>query len=91
MRPVKSRILFVQMLGRGMRKGDKFPDKSHFTVFDCFDGTLFRYFREASDITAEPVELESRTIAEVIQEIWDNRDRDYDDQRGDVRSRRRHS
>lgn len=77
LRPVKSRILFVQMLGRGTRKGDKFPDRSHFTVFDCFGGTLIRYFREATDITAEPVECESRTIAEVIQEIWDNRDRDY--------------
>src|SRR5205823_5615118 len=70
LRPVKSRILFEQMLGRGTRKGDKFPDKSHFTVFDCFDGTLIKYFREATDITAEPVERESRTIAEVIEDIW---------------------
>ena len=45
LRPVKSRILFEQMLGRGTRKGEKFPDKSHFTVFDCFDGTLLEYFR----------------------------------------------
>jgi type I restriction enzyme, R subunit len=77
LRPVKSRILFEQMLGRGTRKGDKFPDKSHFTVFDCFDGTLIKYFREATDITAEPVERESRTVAEVIEDIWQNRDRDY--------------
>jgi type I restriction enzyme R subunit len=40
LRPVKSRILFTQMLGRGTRKSDNLPDKSHFTVFDCFDGTL---------------------------------------------------
>src|SRR5206468_499600 len=33
LRPVKSRILFEQMLGRGTRKGEKFPDKSHFVVF----------------------------------------------------------
>ena len=26
LRPVKSRILFEQMLGRGTRKGEKFPD-----------------------------------------------------------------
>src|SRR6266436_5178016 len=77
LRPVKSRILFEQMLGRGTRKGEKFPDKSHFTVFDCFDGTLIKYFREATDITAEPVERESRTIAEVIEDVWQNRDRDY--------------
>jgi type I restriction enzyme M protein len=38
MRPVKSRILFEQMVGRGTRKGERFTDKDHFTVFDCFDG-----------------------------------------------------
>jgi type I restriction enzyme R subunit len=33
------------MLGRGTRRC---PDinKSHFTVFDCFDGTLLEYFRK---------------------------------------------
>ena len=42
LRPVKSRILFEQMLGRGTRLGEKHPDKDHFTVVDCFDGTLAR-------------------------------------------------
>lgn len=77
LRPVKSRILFEQMLGRGTRKGEHFPDKSNFTVFDCFDGTLLEYFRQATAITAEPPETEFKTIAEVIEEIWNNRDRDY--------------
>ena len=77
LRPVKSRILFEQMLGRGTRRGEKFPDKSHFTVFDCFDGTLLEYFRKATGITAEPPEREPRTIVEVIEDIWANRDRDY--------------
>jgi type I restriction enzyme R subunit len=77
LRPVKSRILFEQMLGRGTRKGDKYPDKSHFTVFDCFDGTLLEYFRTASAFTREPPDKPSRTIAEVIQDIWQNRDREY--------------
>ena len=77
LRPVKSRILFEQMLGRGTRKGEKFPDKSHFTVFDCFDGTLLAYFKDATDITAEPLETEARTIAEVIEDIWASRDREY--------------
>jgi len=45
LRPVKSRILFEQMLGRGTRRGEQFKDKSHFVVFDCFDGTLLEYFR----------------------------------------------
>ena len=77
LRPVKSRILFEQMLGRGTRKGDKFPDKSHFTVFDCFDGTLIQYFRQATGITAEPLQQETRTIHELVDNIWQNRDRDY--------------
>jgi type I restriction enzyme R subunit len=77
LRPVKSRILFEQMLGRGTRKGDRFPDKSHFVVFDCFNGTLLEYFKKATAITAEPPERESRTISEVIEDVWNNRDRDY--------------
>ena len=77
LRPVKSRILFEQMLGRGTRKGDKFPDKSHFTVFDCFDGTLLAYFREATGLTADPPEADGKTIVQVIDDIWENRDRDY--------------
>jgi type I restriction enzyme R subunit len=77
LRPVKSRILFEQMLGRGTRKGEHFPDKSHFVVFDCFDGTLLEYFKKATEITAEPPEHEVRTITEIIEDIWSNRDRDY--------------
>jgi type I restriction enzyme R subunit len=77
LRPVKSRILFEQMLGRGTRKGEKFPDKSHFVVFDCFDGTLLEYFRQATAITAEPPTGVTRTIPEIIDDIWANRDREY--------------
>ncbi len=77
LRQVKSRILFEQMLGRGTRRGEKYPDKSHFTVFDCFDGTLLAYFRNATGITAEPPDKPARTIKEVIDDIWENRDRDY--------------
>lgn len=77
LRPVKSRILFEQMLGRGTRKGEHFPDKSHFVVFDCFDGTLLAYFRNAIGIAVEPPAAEARTTAEIIEDIWQNRDRDY--------------
>jgi type I restriction enzyme R subunit len=77
LRPVKSRILFEQMLGRGTRRGERYPDKSHFTVFDCFGGTLLQYFRSATAITADPPEKPTRTIAEIIEDIWANRDRDY--------------
>jgi type I restriction enzyme R subunit len=74
---VKSRILFEQMLGRGTRKGERHPDKSHFTVFDCFDGTLFDYFRKTTGITAVAPVGPTRTITEIIEDIWSNRDRDY--------------
>ncbi len=77
LRFVKSRILFVQMIGRGTRKGDKFPDKSHFTVFDCFDGTLVEYFRNSTEMTVEPPDKPTRTAREIIEDIWQNRDRDY--------------
>jgi type I restriction enzyme R subunit len=77
LRPVKSRILFEQMLGRGTRKSENLPDKSHFTVFDCFDGTLIQYFRDATGITAEDPAPPARSIVEVIDDVWANRDRDY--------------
>ncbi len=77
LRPVKSRILFEQMLGRGTRLGDKYPDKSHFTVVDCFDGTLLEYFKEATSITAVPPDKPTKKITQLIEEIYENRDRDY--------------
>jgi type I restriction enzyme, R subunit len=77
LRPVKSRILFEQMLGRGTRLGDKYPDKDYFTVFDCFDGTLFEYFRNTTDMTAEAPESDAKSIVEVIDDVWANRDREY--------------
>lgn len=88
MRMVKSRILFAQMMGRGTRKGEKFPDKSHFTVFDCFDGTLLEYFRAVTDITAELPEPEATPVADIIEAIWANRDRDYNVKRLAKRLRR---
>ncbi len=77
LRPVKSRILFEQMLGRGTRKGERFPDKSHFVVFDCFDGTLLEYFRKTTGMTIEPPEGDGKSIPQIIEEIWQNKDRDY--------------
>ena len=65
------------MLGRGTRKGENLVDKSHFTVFDCFDGTLLEYFKQATGITAEPPDKPSRKISEIIDDIWQNRDRKY--------------
>jgi type I restriction enzyme R subunit len=78
LRPIKSRILWEQMLGRGTRLCKDFlPPKSHFTVFDCFDGTLLEYFKKVSAFTIEPPDKPSRTIQEIIDAIWQNRDRPY--------------
>lgn len=76
LRPVKSRILFEQMMGRGTRLCDEI-NKTHFTVFDCFRGTLLEYFRKTTAITAENPIKPTRTIKEVVQAIADNQDRAY--------------
>jgi type I restriction enzyme, R subunit len=76
LRPVKSRILFEQILGRGTRKGEQCPDKSHFVVFDCFDGTLLEYFRNSTGMTITAPVAPSRTVRQIIEDIWQNRNRD---------------
>jgi type I restriction enzyme R subunit len=78
LRPVKSRILFEQMLGRGTRLGgDRAPDKDRFVVFDCFDGSLLAYFRNTTGITAEPVDSDNKSTPQIIEEIWQNKDREH--------------
>ncbi len=75
MRMVKSRILWVQMLGRGTRLCPEIK-KEKFIIFDCFDGTLIKYFKNATDFN---VNLQKDTIPlpEIIERIYDNRDREY--------------
>lgn len=76
LRNVKSRILFEQMLGRGTRLC---PDinKTHFTVFDCFNGTLLEYFKNTTAITAEAPDKPNRSIKEVVEDIANNKDCTY--------------
>lgn len=76
MRPVKSRILWEQMLGRGTRLCRDI-NKTHFTVFDCFDGTLIRYFRDVSNFRIEEPTKEPLPLPQVIENIWQNIDRQY--------------
>ena len=75
LRPVKSRIMWEQMLGRGTRRC---PDirKSKFTVFDCFDGTLISYFKGATDMEAEPRQS-SISDEQVVENIWNNYERKH--------------
>jgi len=76
MRPVKSRILWVQMLGRGTRLCPEIH-KTHFTIFDCFNGTLIEYFRNATDFDVEPPRREPLPVEQIIENIYQNVDRDY--------------
>jgi len=76
LRPVRSRILWEQMLGRGTRRCDAI-NKAKFTVFDCFDGTLIRYFRGASHFQIEEPRATPVPVAQVIDNIWNNVDRRY--------------
>lgn len=76
LRPVKSRILWVQMLGRGTRKCPEI-NKTRFVVFDCFDGTLIQYFKNTTDFEIEPPTKTPLTLPEIIENIWQNVDRDY--------------
>jgi type I restriction enzyme R subunit len=77
LRPVQSRILWEQMLGRGTRLGDPSLGKTHFTVFDCFGGTLFERFKNASEMGGEMPAPPSRKLREIIEDIYQNRDRAY--------------
>jgi type I restriction enzyme, R subunit len=76
LRPVKSRILWVQMLGRGTRKCPEI-DKTKFVVFDCFDGTLIRYFKNTNDFEIQPPTKTPLSLPEIIENIWQNVERDY--------------
>ncbi len=75
MRMVKSRILWVQMLGRGTRLCDEI-NKDKFTIFDCFDGTLIEYFKNATDFNVSLIK-DTTPLSEIIERIYDNLDRGY--------------
>ncbi len=75
LRPVKSRILWEQMLGRGTRRCDEIG-KTHFVIFDCFNGTLIRYFKNASyNFKIDPPGSDTISIRELIEKIYNNEDR----------------
>ena len=76
LRPVKSRILWVQMLGRGTRRCDEI-NKDHFTIFDCFNGTLIEYFKNTTDFEVELPPKEPMALEQVIENIYQNINRQY--------------
>jgi type I restriction enzyme R subunit len=74
LRPVRSRILFEQIMGRGTRLCPEI-NKTKFTVFDCV-GAL-EYFAKVTAFTAEPPAKPNRTLAQIIEDVYGNRDREY--------------
>jgi type I restriction enzyme R subunit len=80
LRPVKSRILWVQMLGRGTRRCDDIG-KTHFKIFDCFGGSLVEYFADSTDFKIEPPTQQTVPVQKVIDKIINNVDRDSLSQR----------
>ncbi len=73
-RLVHSRVLFVQMMGRGTRRCDDL-NKSKFTVLDTVG--VLSYFSQVTDFTADPPTKSTRQIGEIIEAIANNEDRDY--------------
>lgn len=76
LRPVKSRILWVQMLGRGTRLCPEI-NKGKFVILDCFDGTLIEYFKNTTDFKVELPQKEPISLQQVIENIYQNVDRHY--------------
>ena len=76
LRPVKSRILWEQMLGRGTRLC-KDINKEKFTVFDCFGGTLIAYFKDVSNFKFDGLTTTTLPVTEIIRRVDNNEERDY--------------
>jgi type I restriction enzyme R subunit len=73
-RPIKSRILFEQIMGRGTRTCKEI-NKTHFVVMDCVD--VLGYFRNASAFAEyEPVRA-TRPFAEIVEDVYRRKDYAY--------------
>jgi|GEM_PF-86445 len=75
LRPVKSRILWEQMLGRGTRLCKEI-NKTHFNIVDCFEGTLIKYFEKVTGFDYKQ-QKETVPLKEIIEKIYRNEDREY--------------
>ncbi len=75
-RMVKSRIIWSQMLGRGVRRCDEIG-KDHYKIFDCFDGTVINYFKNTNDFKFDPPEKLHLELSKIIENIHQNVDLNY--------------
>ncbi len=76
MRPVKSRILWVQMLGRGTRLCEDI-NKTHFKIFDCFGGSLVEYFADSTDFKLDPPRQQAMSMGQVIDNLLNKIDTEH--------------
>lgn len=70
-RPVRSRILYEQMIGRGTRLC-KDINKTHFTVFDCL-GVIDFMKNQGGDIM-QPISKTGKSYGEIIADIREGND-----------------
>ena len=73
-RPVKSRILFEQMLGRGTRLAKDIA-KTHFTVLDA--SGVVDYFKNATNFPEPLPSKPTKPNKQIIDELANNKNRDY--------------
>ena len=73
-RPVKSRILFEQMMGRGTRLARDIH-KTHFTVLDSVG--VVEYFKNATNFPTPVPKKSTKNNKEIIAELNNNKNRDY--------------
>jgi len=73
-RPVKSRILFEQMLGRGTRLA-KDIGKTHFTVLDAVG--VVDYFKNATNFPEPLPSKSTKSNKQIIDELANNKNREY--------------
>ena len=71
---IKSRILYEQILGRGVRLA---PDigKTHFTLLDAVG--VVEYFKDVTDFPSPLSHKPSRTYKQIIDELNENKNREY--------------
>jgi type I restriction enzyme R subunit len=70
-RPVRSRILYEQMIGRGTRLCKEL-NKTHFTVFDCL-GVVDLMKEQGGDIM-QPLTKTGKSYGEIISEIKEGKE-----------------
>ena len=73
-RPIKSRILFEQMMGRGTRLASDIG-KTHFTVLDAVG--VVDYFKNATNFPDPFPSKPTKRYNEIIDELSNNKNRDY--------------